>query len=240
MNNPHGTSRLIKWCTRVAILCLVLVPLSVLAVRLGLHFSIGLPVFALSCLLSLVMIIVLVIASLLPRYRHHRKLALVGMLPALPPVALILVVLSSAGDYPAIHDITTDTDDPPIFDAAPMVRDDDNNPLDIKPDVIVIQLKHYPDLGTIVTDMTAAQAFERASEVAESLDWEIYNSDPTNGIIEATYTSFWFGFVDDIVIRVSELRDGSEIDLRSVSRVGRGDLGANAARIRAFTERFVE
>ena len=50
--------------------------------------------------------------------------------------------------------------------------------------------------------------------------------------------SFWFGFVDDIVIRVRATESGSEVDLRSVSRVGRSDLGANAARIEAFAEKF--
>ena len=82
------------------------------------------------------------------------------------------------------------------------------------------------------------RAFERATGIAKSLDWEIYNSDPATGIIEASYSSFWFGFVDDIVIRIRPAGSGSEIDLRSVSRVGQGDLGANASRIRAFADSF--
>jgi uncharacterized protein (DUF1499 family) len=112
------------------------------------------------------------------------------------------------------------------------------NPVDIKPDVIETQQQAYPDIGTILSDLPPGEAFERAMAVAESMGWEIYNSDPANGRIEASVTSFWFGFVDDVVIRVRMYDGGSEVDLRSVSRVGRSDLGANAARIREFTERF--
>ena len=115
MNIFQGNSRLINWSGRLALLCLIMVPLSVLAVRLGVHFGTGLLMFALSCLLALVLIIVLVIASMLPRYRHYRRQALLNTLPAIPPVLLILAILGSSGDYPSIHDITTDTDDPPLF-----------------------------------------------------------------------------------------------------------------------------
>jgi uncharacterized protein (DUF1499 family) len=125
-----------------------------------------------------------------------------------------------------------------LFEAAINARGSEANSIDIKHDVIAIQLEHYPDLGTVITELPPTEAFQRATEVAGALDWEIYNSDPSSGIIEAAYTSLWFGFVDDIVIRIRPAGNGSEIDLRSVSRVGRGDLGANANRIRAFAERF--
>ncbi len=68
--------------------------------------------------------------------------------------------------------------------------------------------------------------------------WEIYAEVPTEGRIEAVDTTFWFGFKDDIVIRVQPENAGSRIDLRSVSRVGKGDLGANAKRISMFVEAF--
>jgi len=240
MDNSQQTSQIIKWGGRLGLLCLFLVPASVLAVRLGLHYSIGLRVFALSCLLAMVVIIVLVVVSLLPAYSAQRTRAWRAALPALPPVILILGVLGTAGDYPAIHDITTDTEDPPVFHAAPQLRGADSNPLDIKNDVIKIQLESYPDLGTLHTELDADAAFARAEQLAESLHWEIYSKDPDQGLIEASYTSFWFGFVDDIAIRVRPTDNGSEIDLRSVSRVGIGDLGANAGRISVFMERFQE
>jgi hypothetical protein len=238
MNEPHGESRLINGCGKLALLCLVLVPPAVLSVRVGLHFSIGLSIFALSCVLALLVIIVLVIVALLPRYQHHRRVALLSMLPAIPPTLLIVVVLISSGEYPAIHDITTNTDDPPVFDIALERRGPDTNSIDIKPESIAIQLKYYPDLATIESSLSPSDAFSRAAEVAIELNWQIYNSDPGKGLLEASYSSFWFGFTDDMVIRIRPAGSGTRIDLRSVSRVGQGDLGANANRIRAFTELF--
>ncbi len=238
MDNPQAEPLLVNGCGKLALLCLALAPLAVLAVRLGLNFKIGLLVFAASCVLALVVIIVLVIVILLPRYQQHRRVALMNLLPAIPPALLIVVVLISSGEYPAIHDITTNTDDPPVFDIAVERRGAEANSIDIKPESIAIQLKHYPDLSTIESSLSPSDAFSRAAEVAIELNWQIYNSDPRNGMLEAAYTSFWFGFTDDVVIRIRPTASGTEIDLRSVSRVGRGDLGANAKRIRAFTQLF--
>ena len=238
MADPVLRSRLITFLGYTGLVCLAAMPLSVGAIRLGLHFSIGLPIFALTSVLALLVIIALVIAGLLPRYRPQRLRALLWALPALPPVLIFLAILGPAGQYPPIHDITTDTDDPPLFDSGVYYRGDDSNPVDINPEAIAIQKQHYSGLETISTSMSPDEAFERASAVAEALQWQIYNSDPPKGIIEALYTSFWFGFKDDIVIRIRETESGSEVDLRSVSRGGRSDLGANAARIKAFLERY--
>jgi hypothetical protein len=240
MYNPHGESRLINGCGKLALVCLLLAPAAVFATRLGLHFSIGLPVFALSCLLALLVIVVLLVAAFIPRYRSHRRVAIMNILPAIPPAALMLIILSSSGEYPAIHDVTTNTDDPPLFDDAIERRGDDSNSLDIKPDFIALQLDYYPDLATIESPLNPSDAFSRAAEVAIELNWQIYNSDPQQGLLEAAYSSFWFGFKDDVAIRIRPTESGTEIDLRSVSRVGRGDLGANANRIRAFTQLFPE
>jgi uncharacterized protein (DUF1499 family) len=238
MTETASNSRLVVLLTRIGMACLLVLPLSVLAIRLGLNFRIGLLVFALSGLLGMATVVALLLVSLLPRYRDYRLQALKGTLPALPPALLVLAILSTGGKYPPIHDITTDTEDPPIFDSGVYYRGDNANPIDIKPDVIEIQKQFYPQVRTIESDLSADDAFDRATNVAEHLGWEIYNSDPANGRIEASYKSFWFGFVDDIVIRVRLADGGSEIDLRSVSRVGRSDLGANAARIEKFAARF--
>lgn len=238
MQKLQGESLLVNGCGKLALLCLVMAPLAVLSVRLGLHFSIGLPIFALSCVLALLVIIVLVIISLLPRYQQQRRVALMNILPAIPPALLIVMVLLSSGEYPAIHDITTNTEDPPVFDIAMERRGADANSIDIKPEAIALQREYYPDLSTIESSLSPSDAFSRAAEVAIELNWKIYNSDPRKGLLEAAYTSFWFGFTDDVVIRIRPTGSGTEIDLRSVSRVGRGDLGANAKRIKAFTTLF--
>jgi uncharacterized protein (DUF1499 family) len=239
MNDTQTPSRLITWCGRLALLFLILVPLAVLCVKYGLlSYKVGLPVFALSCVGALVVLLILAIVSFLPRFRNQRKQALINSLFALPPVLLFGALMGPAGDFPPIHDITTNTDDPPVFVQGVIERGSDSNSLAIKPDVIAIQLESFPDLGTIVTELSAADARARTVSVAESLGWEVYNNDPNAGIVEASYTSFWFGFVDDIVIRIRQTETGTELDLRSISRVGQGDLGANAKRISAFISRF--
>jgi uncharacterized protein (DUF1499 family) len=241
MNDTEKPSRLLLWCGRLALTFLLLVPLSVLLVRTGLvSYSIGLPLFALSCLASLAVLIVLAIASFLPRYRNQRQQAILKSLIALPPVLLFGALLGSAGDAPPIHDVSTDPDDTPVFSATvASLRGSGSNSIDINPDAIAIQREHYPDLATIIVEDSAAATFERAAEVAQELGWEITNRAPDAGLLEAAYTSFWFGFVDDVVIRIRPVSASrTEVDLRSVSRVGVSDLGANAARIRAFSQRL--
>ncbi len=238
MADYASNSRLITFLGRLGLTCLIAFPLAVLAVRLGMHFSIGLPIFALASVIALLVIILLVIVSLLPRYKAERGQALLRTLPAVPPVLIFLAIMIPAGNYPPIHDITTDTADPPVFDSGIYYRGEGSNSVAIKPDVIAIQKEHYPDVSGIDSPLKPDAAFARATELAEAMQWTIYNSDLANGIIEAEYSSFWFGFKDDIVIRVRRTDDGSRIDLRSVSRVGRSDLGANAARIRNFVDQF--
>jgi len=83
-------------------------------------------------------------------------------------------------------------------------------------------------------------AFDRAERVSRGLGLEIVAAMPKDGRIEATATTFWFGFKDDVVVRIRPQPAGSRVDIRSVSRVGRGDAGANALRIRKFLEKMKE
>jgi uncharacterized protein (DUF1499 family) len=77
--------------------------------------------------------------------------------------------------------------------------------------------------------------FERALAAVEALDWELVAAVPAEGRIEATDTTFWFRFKDDVVIRIRPAgASGAVIDARSLSRVGGGDAGTNARRLRAF------
>lgn len=234
-------SKLLRWCQRLAIGLLLLAPFSVASVRFEMfHFAVGLGLFALACLGSLLVLVVLLIAMALKRYRGERIYALTSALATLPPVLVIAAVGSSAGDYPAIHDIATNWENPPEFIVGKLVRKDHHNTLDIKPDTVAIQLDAYPDIKTIESEMTTRQAFMVTEDTVDSMGWNVYNNDFRKGLIEASVTSSWFGFVDDIVVQVRRRPGGTFIELRSISRVGRGDLGANAARIRAFRDKFRE
>lgn len=138
---------------------------------------------------------------------------------------------------PRIHDITTDTEDPPLFAAVMAARRAENSGT-----VDYGGLRHaklqkasYPDVAPFVTTLPAPKAFELALAVANAMPgWTIVASEPAAGRIEASHRSRWFGFTDDIVIRVVANGAGSRIDMRSTSRQGRSDFGVNAARIRAY------
>ena len=85
--------------------------------------------------------------------------------------------------------------------------------------------------------MTARRAYEAALATAREMGWTVSTASPEAGMFEATATSFWFGFKDDVVVRVTDTGlESARVDVRSVSRVGVSDLGANAARIEAFSE----
>ena len=96
----------------------------------------------------------------------------------------------------------------------------------------------YPDVKPIVTSLRQHDAFRRALEVAEQLGWAIVAQEETRGIIEAVDTTSLLRFKDDVVVRIQPHEEGSRVDLRSLSRIGRADFGKNARRIMKFTKYF--
>ena len=143
---------------------------------------------------------------------------------------------------PMIHDITTDTENPPIFVSILALRKDaPNSAIYGGPEIAAQQHAAYPDIRPLVSDTPPAQAYERARSVAHQMCWKIVDDNPAEGRIEATATTRWFGFKDDVVIRISPSADnGSRVDIRSVSRVGLSDVGTNTQRIRSFLKKFAE
>ncbi len=158
-------------------------------------------------------------------------------------LALVLIFLVATLFYkvksvPRIHDITTDTQDIPLFKKALEQRGTESNSVEYDVDVGRQQKAAYPYIQPLESALPIDDAFERALLIVNNVGWQVHYSDKAEGIIEATDTSKIFGFVDDIVIRIRQQKDGSRIDLRSVSRVGRSDLGANAARIKDFLNAY--
>ena len=143
---------------------------------------------------------------------------------------------------PFIHDITTDTEHPPKFVAlveARMAPGNENGVDYGGPEVAEQQKAAYPDVVPAQFAHPKAPVFEQALAVAEGMGWEIAAAVPEEGRIEATDTSFWFHFKDDVVVRVQDdPAGGTRVDVRSVSRVGRSDVGINAKRIRGFLSRL--
>jgi uncharacterized protein (DUF1499 family) len=139
---------------------------------------------------------------------------------------------------PPLHDITTDTQDPPAFAAVLQARRaEDGNTVVYDPNNAVLQKQGYPDLAPVMTSLPPPAAFKRALDTATEMGgWRIVLSDPAAGRIEASQSSRFFGFTDDIVIRVAAAGAGSRIDMRSEARQGRSDYGVNAARVRTYMD----
>jgi uncharacterized protein (DUF1499 family) len=134
---------------------------------------------------------------------------------------------------PPIHDITTDPDNPPAFVVvAPLREAAGPDRVAYEGDRIAEQQRvAYPDIRPLTLALPPAAAFNRALDTAQRMGWTIVAADDAAGRIEASDKTRWFGFTDDIAIRISASGTGSRVDLRSSSRVGRSDFGANAARI---------
>jgi uncharacterized protein (DUF1499 family) len=136
---------------------------------------------------------------------------------------------------PPIHDITTDPTDPPQFAAIVPLRANAPNTLVYGGEPVAAQQrKAYPDIQPVVLSVTPMQAYERALDAVRRLGWKVVAADANAGRIEAIDTTFWYRFKDDVAIRIRPAAAGSRIDVRSVSRVGIGDLGTNARRVRAY------
>jgi len=154
-------------------------------------------------------------------------------------VSVPLKMYRAAQSLPAIHDITTDMKSPPQFNVILELRKDAPNPAEYGgPAIGSQQLFAYPDIKPVMLAVTPDKAFELCLATAREMGWDIVNMDPDKGIIEGTDTTFWFGFKDDIIVRITPSEKGSRIDLRSVSRVGKSDIGTNAQRIRNFINKL--
>jgi uncharacterized protein (DUF1499 family) len=102
-------------------------------------------------------------------------------------------------------------------------------------DVTTGATPEYPDLQPQRFTQPAAQVFDAASAVAHASEgWEVTQEDRANSVIQAVATTKLMHFKDDVTITVATAGDGTTVNVRSHSRVGKGDLGANAKRIRAF------
>jgi len=139
---------------------------------------------------------------------------------------------------PPIHDITTDTQQPPQYVAVLPLRANAPNPTVYGGERIAAsQRAAYPDVQPLVLEIAPPRAFERALATVRAMGWDLVEADAATGRIEATDTTFWFGFKDDVIVRIRPTATGgSRVDVRSLSRVGGGDVGTNAQRILAFLE----
>lgn len=177
-----------------------------------------------------------IVLALIPKTRRGHLIGLsFAVVVGLGTAAVPWLQVQQARSVPPIHDISTDTVNPPEFEAIAPLRADAPNPVEYAGDETAEQQREaYPDIQPLTVEAYPAIVFDHALAAAQAQGWEIVEAG--EGRIEATDTTFWFGFKDDIVIRISADNGGSVVDVRSKSRIGRSDVGANAARIRAYLE----
>ena len=158
-----------------------------------------------------------------------------GWIAALLP-ALNLYI----GAHSPIHDVSTDTVHPPQFLTLLLVRavDKATNSANYNTKTAQLQKEAYPDIVPLHLDQQPDQVFTHALAAVRAMGWEIVATDPAHGRIEATTTSFWFGFKEDIVVRITQEDNGSRVDVRSLSRTSQSDVGANARHVRDFLARI--
>jgi len=225
-----------RWLRPLALI-VALVALGMLAISgPGVRFDLfsyrtGLTLFRWCAYAGIAAIVVSAIALAVPASRRRGAiLPTVALLIGAIALAVPLQLQRQAQAVPPINDITTDPQNPPRYMTAnlgypgePFARQ---------------QRAAYPDIQPVMLNVPPREAFERAVKAAEAMGWEVVGRDAAAGTLEAVDTTKWFGFKDDIAVRVTGADAGSRIDIRSKSRVGRSDLGANARRIRTYAQQL--
>lgn len=185
----------------------------------------------------------LISAFAIYRVKHMRSrrgsfLAVIACVISLLLFVIPFSVQQYARNFPPIHDITTDTENPPEFvEVAPLRANAPNPPEYEGGEVTEMQQEAYPEISSLSMNISFTEAFDLALEAAGNMrGWEMVDYNRDEGRIETTAQTFWYGFKDDVVIRVQDENEFSVIDVRSKSRVGRGDLGVNARRIERYLD----
>lgn len=209
------------WLARIAVALAIIAAAALLlsgpGMRLGLWpYQAGLLLLAAAGIGGLAAAVLAVVGLCIPRIRRANfPWLLTALLLGAGSAAVPLEFLRQARSVPPINDISTDLANPAVAEQ---------------------QRKAYADIQPLELPAPPAEVFPRALAAAEAMGWEIVRKEPAAGRIEAVATSAWFGFKDDVVVRVAPATRGSRVDVRSKSRVGRSDIGTNARRIRAYLQ----
>lgn len=226
-----------------AVIAALLLAIAGPGTRFGLwHYSTGFLLMRGALFLGLAAALLALVLLVIPRTRAGSAATLIiALLISLGTAWVPFNGYRTVKSLPFIHDISTDTTNPPKFVAVLPLRAEASNPAEYPGEEVAKQQREgYPDIQTLAVEDTPAEALRKARKTLEDMGLEIVAVEPKEGRIEATATTFWFGFKDDVVIRIVADGGGSRLDVRSKSRVGRSDVGANAARIRRFLSMFKE
>lgn len=168
---------------------------------------------------------------------RRRVRGLIGACVGFVPAVMLGVPLLIAADYPRINDISTDLVDPPMFRSAPIRAAAGDAPLDYPARFVSIVKASYPDVVSQQLAMAPETALAAAAAQISANGWTLTRRDDDAGELEAVVTTQLFRFRDDVIVRIRPVTGDATkaiIDLRSRSRIGTGDYGKNAQRIRRF------
>lgn len=260
-----------RWVLRIALALAILVPLNFMLAGIGSRVGlwswqsglgtmtrdIGIVLIGASLIAGLIALLL----AFLIKPRKGLVIALAAIIIPILAFAQLAATRAKVASLPFIHDITTDTQDPPSFGPVVMAERDalegantvayagktartaERNAAGepVEKLVSALQTQAYPEVRTLVLSEPPDVVFGRAEQVARDLGWAIQERNPEAGRIDATDTTFWYGFKDDVTIRLRPAQGGgTRVDIRSISRVGGSDIGANAARIKAFLDRMTD
>lgn len=243
---PNRRSRTATIAHYLLVIGIALIILSPLTFRTGLlDLGIALPMFPAGVVAALLAILVGLAGIMTTRNAAGRGKAMTAFVGGLVVVGVIGIMAAPMfmNGAPVIHDITTDTENAPVFVALKEARNAAPNETDyVGGDVALAQqqatndgIANFTNLQTQNYTQPGNVVFAAAEKIAASSGWAIAAAIPSEGRIEATATTRIYGYQDDVVIRIRPTMEGTtELDVRSASRVGGGDLGANAARISVF------
>jgi hypothetical protein len=214
----------------LAVLAVLLLAISGPGTHAGLWpFRVGFGMFAGAMLVGLAAAGTAIVGLVMSSHRATSHVLLTAaLISGAASAAVPLDYVRRVKTLPYINDISTDTEHPPQF----------SPPKDYPSHFPELQRIGYPDLRPLEIALPPRQAFTRAAETARRYGWEIMALDESTGRIEAVVTTRWFGFKDDVVIRITPAGAASRVDMRSKSRLGRSDVGTNASRIEEFLARM--
>ncbi len=235
-----------RWLVRIgfilAVLCVAAAMLSGVGYRLDLWgFREGFGIIKWAFQLGIVAVVLSLVGLAIPSRKTGATMVM-GLLGIIIGGIAVYVPWSwkqTLDAHPYIHDITTDLNDPPAFVVVSSVRGESDHPVTYDgPEVAAQQREAYPELQSLLVSADSATVFAAAKTVVESMGMELVDASEGDLRIEATQTSFFYGFKDDIVVRIVAAPDGTKVDVRSKSRVGRSDIGQNAKRIKTYLSKL--
>lgn len=180
-------------------------------------------------------LVLLIVQALFMRKTLTLSSGVIALVFSVVAIAMPLNMMNKAEGVPAIHDISTDLVNPPKFVAIAPLRANASNPVEYAgEETAVQQRKAYPELVTLSFAQSKADLMTASEQAVKNLGFAVVSENTATGIVEATDTTTWFGFKDDVVIRIKDEGSQRFVDIRSKSRVGRSDLGKNAERIHSI------